>query len=46
MLFFEAKSKEFFLKIIFLQHGLGPKNKFVETSSSDDESDKDGLGTV
>ena len=23
-----------------------PKNKFVETSSSDDESDKDGLGTV
>ena len=23
-----------------------PKNKFVETLSSDDESDKDGLGTV
>ena len=23
-----------------------PKNKFVETSSSDDESNEDGLGTV
>ena len=23
-----------------------PKNKFIETSSSDDESDEDGLGTV
>ena len=23
-----------------------PKNKFIQTSSSDDESDEDGLGTV